>query len=91
MGRHDRKTIFSPSALVNLSSVMFTDWIGHGVLLVTGVLCGDPAPHVLGAIDDSNPFALDACEKLHRRSIDQRDVFEIEKDSTITVDCEQFA
>ena len=37
--------------------------IGHGILLVTGVLCGDPAPHVPRAIDDSNPVALDACEK----------------------------
>lgn len=44
-------------------------------------LGGDPAPNVLGAVDDTNPSGFDGRQKADRGPSDERDVREIEDDS----------
>src|SRR5262245_38856724 len=42
----------------------------------------DPATDVVGTVDDFNSRGFGACEKAHRGSIDERDIAQVEDDTT---------
>src|SRR6266496_1776961 len=52
-------------------------------LLLPVPLRGNPATHVLGAVDDSNPGGFDSREKPHRSPIRDGDILKIEGDSIV--------